>query len=181
MILTTDRLLLRPITTDDARAMYECYRGPNVGPNAGWKPHESVDETREIIEQIFLANNVFGIVLREDNALIGSVGLIDDPKRDNDRTKMLGYSIGEDYWGRGYMTEAARAVVDDGFVRLGLDLISAYCYPENARSRRVLTKLGFRYEGTLALCEMIYNGEVRANECYALTPQYFAEAGVEDN
>lgn len=59
------------------------------------------------------------------------------------------------------MTEALRAVTEYGFERMSLDLISATCYPDNARSRRVLEKCGFAYEGRLHHAELLWNGEVR--------------------
>jgi putative acetyltransferase len=55
---------------------------------------------------------------------------------------MIGYAIGEDYWGKGFATEAVLAVLRFGFEELGLDLISAYCYPFNKRSQRVFEKCG---------------------------------------
>lgn len=66
------------------------------------------------------------------------------------------------------MTEASKAIVDYGFVNLDLVMISAYCYPSNERSRRVLKKLDFEYEGTLPLCEKSISGKVLDNECYVL-------------
>jgi len=168
--LETERLILRPIKEDDADDIFEYSRTANVGPNAGWKPHENRGETLEIMKLIFLGKDgVFGIVLKETGKLIGSAGLIDDPKRENDRVRMLGYAIGEAYWGRGYMTEAVREILRCGFDTLGLDLISAYCYPHNSRSKRVLEKCGFTYEGTLKLAEKLYDGSVYANTCWALT------------
>lgn len=70
------------------------------------------------------------------------------------------------------MTEAAAAVTNYGFKTLNLDLISAYCYPHNKRSQNVLKKLGFKYEGTLSLCEKSYIGTVYDDECYALKNTY---------
>jgi RimJ/RimL family protein N-acetyltransferase/esterase/lipase len=169
VILRTERLLLRPIVDQDAAAIFEYSKGANVGPNAGWKPHESIEETQEIMKDIFLnKDGVFGIVLLDSGTLIGSIGIITDPKRENDQTRMLGYAIGEEYWGCGYTTEAARAVIAHGFDELQLDLISAYCYPHNERSKNVLKKLGFQYEGTLSQCEKLYNGKIYDNDCYAL-------------
>ena len=170
MRIETKRLILRPITIDDADDIFEYSRTANVGPNAGWKPHENRAETLEIMKLLFLdKENVFGIVLQDTGRLIGSLGLIDDPKRENDNVRMLGYAIGEAYWGHGFMTEAVKALTGYGFAALRLDLISAYCYPQNARSRRVLVKCGFTYEGTLKLAEKIYNGNVYDNECWALS------------
>lgn len=81
---------------------------------------------------------------------------------------MLGYAMSEHYWGKGLMTEAAQAVIKYGFDERNLDLISAYCYPFNNRSRRVLEKNNFQYEGTLKQAEKLYNGNIYDNECYVL-------------
>lgn len=171
MIINTKRLVLREIHITDAEDMFEYSKNPNVGPNAGWKPHQNIEETIGIINAIFLEKDgIFGIVY--NNKMIGSVGLIDDPKRENPNAKMLGYALGEEYWGQGIMTEAANAVVKFGFEEMKLDLISAYCYPFNKRSKSVIKKLGFEYEGTLKLCEKLYNGKTYDNECYYLLKNF---------
>jgi putative acetyltransferase len=72
------------------------------------------------------------------------------------------------------MTEAAREVIRYGFDNLHLDLISAYCYPFNARSKGVLQRCGFSYEGILKMAEKRYDGNIYDNECYALTSKEFA-------
>lgn len=185
MQLTSERLFLRPVTLSDAPAVYAYSKDEQVGPNAGWKPHESIEETIAILKEIFVGQEgVFGLVLRETGCLIGTAGLIGDPKRENDQTRMLGYALAREYWGMGLMTEAVQALLRYGFVGLGLDLVSAYCYPHNSRSRRVLQKCGFVYEGRLRLCERLYNGQVLDNECYALerraaqTADWYQNSGV---
>lgn len=167
-IIKTDRLILRPTLMSDAEDIFEYASGENVGVHAGWKPHETIEETKQIIETVFSEEIVFAIVLKENDKVIGSIGLVADPKRAYDRVRMIGYALGEAYWGRGYMTEAARAMVAYGFGTLNLIMISAYIYPSNERSRGVLMKLGFEYEGKLSLCEKSICGEVLDNECYAL-------------
>lgn len=169
MVLDTERLMLRPITIDDAQDVFEYSCGKNVGINAGWKPHETIEETIEIMNMIFInQESVFGIVLKENNKLIGSVGLIKDPKREYEKVKMLGYAIGEAYWGRGYMTETVKKIVRYGFNYYKLDMISAYCFPHNKRSKHVLNKCGFVYEGTLKACEQLFTGEVFDHDCYII-------------
>jgi len=171
----TERLLLRTIHMEDVDDIFEYASNPNVGPNAGWKPHENKEETLDITKAIFLEkDSLWGIVLKDTNKLIGTIGLVDDPKRVNERVKMLGYAIGEKYWGRGITTEAAKEVLRYGFNELQLDLISVYCYSFNNRSQGVIKKCGFRHEGTLKKAEKIYDGSVYDNECYALTSdEYF--------
>lgn len=169
MNIETERLVLRPIVEGDADDIYKYSRGANVGVNAGWQPHQNIEETREIMKVVFLnQESVFGIELKNTGRLIGTIGLIPDPKRENDKVRMIGYAIGEEHWGNGYMTEAVLALLHFGFNNLHLDLISASCYPHNERSKNVLKKCGFRYEGTLRLAEKRYDGEVLDNECYAI-------------
>lgn len=169
MILETPRLILRPMTIEDAPAVFDYSRHQEVGPNAGWEPHKSLDETKSIMADVFLGQpHVFAVVLKENDLLIASIGLIDDPKRQNPKAKMVGYALGRDYWNRGIITEALKEIIDYGFNTLGLDLISAYCYPHNQRSQRVLEKQGFSYEGRLQQCEELYNGKIYDNLCYIL-------------
>ncbi len=79
--IITKRLILRPIITDDVYDVFEYSKEPNVGLNAGWKPHESIEESLQVMQDIFInKENVFGIVLKKTGNLIGSVGLIDDKK-----------------------------------------------------------------------------------------------------
>ena len=87
------------------------------------------------------------IVLAAEGRLIGSCGLRRSPQED--RTADLGYELNPDYWGRGYATTAARALVNFGFRELGLQRLSARCLADNAASARVLARLGFRAEGRL--------------------------------
>lgn len=172
IIIETDRLILRPTLMNDAEDIFEYASSKNVGIHAGWKHHETIEETREIIETVFSEENIFAIVLKESGKVIGSIGLIADSKRAYERVRMIGYALGEVYWGKGYMTEAVKAIVDYGLGTLDLVMISAYCYPLNERSRGVLKKLSFEYEGRLSLCEESISGEVLDNECYALKRKF---------
>lgn len=169
MQMETERLLLRPILASDASDVFAYSSEAHVGPNAGWKPHESLAETEGVLRDLFLGQEgVFGIVLRETGRLVGSVGTIADPKRQNPQARMLGYALSEAHWGKGLMTEAVRAVLSFCFAHEDVRLISAYCYPENRRSKRLLQHCGFVYEGCLRDCELRYDGRLMDNECYAL-------------
>lgn len=169
MILATKRLTLRPFREDDVQALYEYSRDEPVGRNAGWKPHESLQESDDILHLVFLNQpSVWAVERKADGRLMGSVGLITDSARQYGSARSLVYALGVDYWGQGYMTEAVRAVIRFGFAQMGLDLISATCYPDNPASRRVLEKCGFRYEGTLHRAELLYNGEIKDHMHFCL-------------
>ena len=175
-ILHTQRLIIRPIQIDDLDDIYEYSSTPNVGPNAGWKPHENKEETLEIMKTIFLKKEtVWGIELKKTGKIIGSIGLIDDPKLQYDLVKMIGYAMSESYWGQGIMTEAANEVLRFGFKELHLEAISAYCFPFNQRSRNILEKCDFVYEGTLKMAEKLFNGNTYDNECYLLTARRYQQ------
>ena len=103
---------------------------------------------------------------------MGSIGMITDSSRQYGSARSLGYALGVDYWGQGYMTEAVREAVRFGFGQMGLDIISATCYPDNPASRRVLEKCGFQYEGTLHRAQLLYNGQVKDQLCYYLPHEH---------
>ncbi len=76
-ILETERLILRPINKDDASDIFEYGCEPNVGPAAGWKPHQNIKETRTIMKAVFIdKDNIFGMVLKSSGKMIGSIGLM---------------------------------------------------------------------------------------------------------
>ena len=153
--IETERLLLRPFRESDAEAFFKCCQNPNIGNNAGWKPHGSLEESQEILRSVFISQSgIWAIILKEDGRLIGSVGIIPDPKRENPQARMLGYWLDESHWGKGYMTEAVQSVLDYGFSTLQLSLITANCYPHNERSQQLLKRHGFIYEGTLHQAEL---------------------------
>ena len=83
---------------------------------------------------------------RDDGALVGTIGLSVD--RRHSRAE-LGYFVGVPYWGNGYATEAARAVVDYAFDQLQVNRVYALHFVGNPASGRVLEKVGMQLEGTL--------------------------------
>ena len=172
MELETERTLLRNIEQNDDKDIFEYSSNPFVGPNAGWEPHQSIEETRQIMNEVFMnQESIFGIVLKSSQKLIGTVGLIADPKRQNPKVLMLGYAISHDYWDRGLMTEVSKEIIRYGFENLHLSRISCCCYPFNGRSKAVIKKCGFEYEGTLKEGELRYDGKVFDLECYSLSHQ----------
>ncbi len=179
--LETDRLVLRMWRKKDAPQLYEYAKNPNVGPKAGWKPHESIAESKMIISSIFLVNMCWAIVEKRTGRVIGSIGLEEDKFRPNVKSKELGYSLAESCWGKGIMTEAAKCIITYSFEALKLDVLMIRTGNENLRSQRVIEKCGFLYEGTLRRTYRIYDGSIREVRCYSMLREEYAplkDAGV---
>lgn len=168
--IETERLILRNFKLEDVNDVYEYAKNPNVGPHAGWKPHESSEESKEIISQLFIKNPYcFAVVDKKSNTVIGSISFIIDRKRPNINSMELGYIIAEDFWRQGLATEAALKVIEYGFKKIKLDMIAIYRSPENIRSGNVIKKCGFIFEGTLRQSFKIFDGTIRDTLCYSMT------------
>ena len=106
MELQTKRLLLRAWKESDAEALYKYAQNPNVGPIAGWPPHTSVENSREIIKAVLSAPETYAVVLKETGEAVGSVGIMTARSEIHsakiaDNECEIGYWIGEPYWGQG--------------------------------------------------------------------------------
>ena len=168
--IITQRLKLTKwtLSDDDVKGLYDYAKNPNVGPHAGWKPHESLDESREIIKELFIPNDTWSIRLKRENTIIGTIALEKDIRRAGVNSREMGYSLGEEYWGKGYMTEAAKAVIDYGFEELNLVVLAICTGPQNKRSQRVIEKCGFNYDGILRRGYKIFDGTIRDSLLYSM-------------
>lgn len=175
--IKTERLILTPwtLSEEDIQGLYAYASNPEVGPNAGWKPHESIEESADIIKNVFMPHLVWAIREKESGKIVGSIGLEDDRRRENVNSREMGYSLAKDCWGRGYMTEAARAVIDYGFRELGLAVMAICTGPSNIRSQRVIEKCGFKFEGRQRKGYRIYDGTDRDNMVYSLLREEWEE------
>ena len=179
-MLATERLVLRQFEPGDAVDVFAYAQNPAVGPMAGWMPHRSIEDSRRAVAHFIRCGDVWAIVEKKTGRVIGSIGLHTDGKREVDGARMLGYVLGEPHWGQGYATEAAQAVLRFAFTQKNCRVVSAYHFPGNARSRRVIRKLGFVPEGTLRLAGTLPDGQVTDEVCYSLTKaEYEAHAAVQ--
>jgi ribosomal-protein-alanine N-acetyltransferase len=145
--LATERLLLRPFALEDLDALAAIYGDPVVMHFIG-KGARTREETRSAIErmQAHWARERFGMwaaVERRTGVLAGRVGL---QRLDGGPEVELGYILARSFWGTGLATEAGAASLRFGFEEAGLERVVAIANPANGASRRVMEKLGFRYE-----------------------------------
>ncbi len=150
-LLLTDRLILRPWDEADAEALFTYAQDPQVGPIAGWPPHHDSAESKMIIRTVFSMPETYAVVLRDTLEPIGSIGLLFGDAADpiaSDSEAELGYWVGVPHWGCGYIPEAAREIIRHAFEDLHLDGLWCVCDDTNAKSKRVMEKLGFTYHHT---------------------------------
>ncbi|HEU3291108.1 GNAT family protein [Streptococcus pneumoniae] len=121
--IETERLVLRVRTVADAEDIFDYASLPEVAYPAG-----------------------YGIVVKGTDKIVGSIYF---NHRHEDDVMEIGYTLHSDYWGRGYVPEAARALIDLAFKDLGLHKIELTCFGYNLQSQRVAEKLGFTLEARI--------------------------------
>ena len=171
--LETNRLILRAFRESDLEDFYAYASTPNVGPNAGWKPHADRAESRKILRSFIEEDEVWALVDKISGKVMGSIGLHKDPVRNNPATRMVGYAMSEDYWGKGLMPEALERVLRFAFEEAGMDIVWVCHYPFNIRSKRNIEKAGFVYEGTQRQASVRYDGVVLDKATYSLTKEEY--------
>ena len=148
VVLTTDRLTLRPWRESDLPDFYEYASVDGVGQMAGWNPHRNLEESKVNLSRFIEGKRVFA--LEYNGKVIGSLGIEEYREKyyrslDALQGREIGYVLSKDYWGQGLMPEAVKAVMDWLFHEVGLDFIMVGHFDWNGQSRRVVEKCGFQY------------------------------------
>jgi ribosomal-protein-alanine N-acetyltransferase len=171
-ILQTNRLCLRRALVEDAAAIFRTYaRDPEVTKYLAWKPTGKVEDTRSHLRSSILAweeGRAFQWVIlqKKGRRLLGAVGArVDGHKLE------LGYVLAKKFWGKGYMTEAVKAIVAWALTEKDVYRVWAVCDIDNPASARVMEKAGLKREGLLRRWSVhpTISDEPRDCYCYAIT------------
>lgn len=150
--IETERLLLRKYVIEDAQDMFLNWASdPVVTEHMTWLPHKDISVTKGILEGWIKGYESalkyqWAIVIKENNELIGSLGIHNIS--DRDKCGEIGYCIGKDYWNKGYMTETLNAVIRFCFDEVGFNRVEAMHSVKNQASGIVMKKCGMKLEGT---------------------------------
>ena len=172
--IETERLILRRLTPDDAEAMFAGWcNDPEVSRFLTWPPHGNVEVTRSIlngwIEQYDDgAYFNWGIELKDSGRLVGNISVV--KVREDIDSADIGYCMSREFWGRGIMPEALRAVMDYLFDEVGMNRVAASHDVNNPKSGRVMEKAGMKLEGTLrqagwnmqGVCDEVWHSMVKS-------------------
>lgn len=161
--IETPRLILRAWREADLEDLYEYASVDGVGQMAGWQPHQSIAESEKIL-RLFIAHKKTLALERKDNEkTIGPIGLEElenlDESYDALRGREIGYTLSKDYWGKGLMPEAVKAVIDYCFSVLDYDFLTCGHFARNSRSRRVIEKCGFHFLKNISFETQMGTGE----------------------
>jgi RimJ/RimL family protein N-acetyltransferase len=174
MEFRTERLILRSWKESDAESLFEYSKDLAIGPIAGWPPHKSIDESRDVIKHVFCGRECYAVCLKTDNRAIGCIEL--KLNGNSDLTKKedeceLGYWIGKEFWGQGLIPEAARELIRHAFENLHMNIIWCGYYDGNTKSKRVQEKVGFVYHHTCEEVLVPLMGESRIGHTNYLTKE----------
>jgi RimJ/RimL family protein N-acetyltransferase len=142
-VLETERLVLRAPCREDAKALARLINDRRIAINTARVPYPySVEDAEQFIAAVNRQGGEVAFMIILDDALIGGCGVAR-----SDSGPELGYWVGVPFWGQGFATEAARAVIDYAFGPLGHEVLEAGARVSNPASRRVLEKCGFQWTG----------------------------------
>lgn len=167
----TDRLVIREFVDSDWQAFHEYSTQPEVLLFHKFAP-ACLDDTREFLNEMIASQSdsprmrfEMAVILKSEEKVIGGCGLYLFPKQS--KTAAIGYVLNHKYWGHGYATETAEALVDAAFADMGIHRIWTWCDTENARSAAVLERMGMRREGRM-IKDRQQRGEWRDSYLYAI-------------
>ncbi len=165
--IETERLVLRMPVPADAESIHRNYaQDPEITRYLIWRPNTSVEQAKEFVAGSMTAwqgehRFPYVITLKGEDPAIGMIELrLDGFKAE------LGYVIGRAWWGKGYMTEAARALIDWSLARPEIYRVWAVCDVDNVASRRVMEKAGMQREGLLRRAIYHPNASPEPRDCY---------------
>nr|WP_308195536.1 GNAT family protein [Paenibacillus mellifer] len=176
-VLESERLRLRRMERSDAEEMFRYWSDPEVIRYMNLPPFASVEDAWEMIN---LLNGLsesedalrFGIELKEEQKLIGSCGFNVWELAGAYRGE-IGYDLGQEYWGHGYMSETLRMLLAYGYETMGLNRIEALVDPRNDASRKLLKAFGFAEEGLLRQYQWTESGFVDLLMYSLLKKEYY--------
>lgn len=145
--LESERILLRPVTLDDAQDIFE-YTSDEETTRYLYDVHTDFEQTERMVANYFVQQPIgkYAVVLKETNKVIGAIEFrVDDWNEAGD----LGFTMNRHYWGKGYMTEAASLIIQLAFEKLNLARVFAGHEVANEASGKVLQRLGMQLDGVL--------------------------------
>ena len=163
MQFETERLILRPLQESDVDGFFAMNNNPNVNRFLR-NPIVTKEDAEKYVTKIineYIRNGIgrYAVILKDNNELIGFSGLKFRKSEENGYSNFhdLGYRFSQNYWNKGYATEAAQFWINYGFTVMKLDVIYACAEDENIASNSLLRKLGFQLTNQYHVNNLLHN------------------------
>ena len=174
--METPRLILRHWRESDYGDFLTFAADPTVMLASGTKPALTPEEGVSSFRRALWDSGCYAIVLKETGRAVGKIKFQKDIRRFHVNTLSIGYELARGHWGHGYMPEALRAMIQYAFQSKKVDVLAIGHFTSNDRSRRVIEKCGFQYEGTIRRAFQRSDGQVFDDMSYSiLKEEYFAD------
>ncbi|WP_212647172.1 GNAT family N-acetyltransferase [Candidatus Enterococcus clewellii] len=144
-MITTERTILRHFQRADLFPLHAYAKLVGIGESAGWRHHESLEETQQMLTNFLKNNQVYAIFSLREQEVIGHISVHNDSEAGRADTKELGFVLHPDHQNKGIMTEVIEAMLDHLFSN-GIHFVYACCFQQNSASKRVIEKCGFLFE-----------------------------------
>ncbi len=151
-LIKTQYLTMRAWQETDIDDLFEITSCGDVVKMLGMKKHSAKSETQQLLQKYMVQKNALAIVHNDDDKVIGNIGLHISQLNEKEpyshlKLKELVYYLSKDYWGKGIMTQAVKAVIDYSLQELPLNGLSCGHFEINSASRHIIEKCGFKYVG----------------------------------
>ena len=176
--IETERLFLRNWTMRDMNGFLRFAADPDVMMAAGARPVLSPEEARAELKRNTEDPYSFAITLKSTGEEVGKIKYQNDLRRYKTNSVSFGYQLARTYWGNGYMTEALKAMVRHAFDVMQMDVVGISHFVGNERSKKVIERAGFIFEGVIPRAYCRFDGAVFDEAGYSILREEYITGKV---
>lgn len=165
MEMKTERLVIRSFRFEDNLDLFEMCCDIPTAKAAGWKPHNSLEDSKMVVSNHIFEDDTFAMVL--GNKVIGTVSLYQS-RKDDLKVAELGFCLNKKYRNQGYMLEACKLILDVAFRAYRVDLLTTCHDVNNLACKKLINKLPFKSEGIIQKHRKLYDGTIVDCNVYSI-------------
>lgn len=172
MRLKSEDLVIREFTFNDDFDLFEMCSDKDTAITAGWKPHPSIEVSRNMIATFIYEKDTYAIVLKNTSEFIGTISLYDNKCRDT-ASREIGFCINKRFRNKGYVTQAIDSMLNYVFDILNVDIVVAVHDENNFACEKALIKNNFKLEGCLRKYRCLENDVLCDCKVYSIIKEEF--------
>ncbi len=173
MKLIGNNITIRDFEYKDLDAFHEFSKNSNTALSAGWKPHENIEISRNVLMSHILSDTTYAIINNENNKFMGTIELCDSHIRERLKAFEIGFALMPNYVGYGYAKEACQLLMEFAFKKKKADVIEMCHKTDNARSEKTINSLGLTKEGIIRKYKKLFNNDIIDVVIYSITKEEY--------